>query len=371
MRFLEKGRKSYFCRISAIVVASLMVIFLTAGCKQQTEKQKKKPHTTIKEEKRSAKKAEGGLPKVDFAAFQLYHSAPIVAADQSKSINPKVDCFADAGLDPRIIKRSKGPEIVDALVSESAEFATLAITPVVLQAMQGNKFVIFATIMTTDHDVKVVGHKSLGIDSGASLKGKRVGYVGGTLGEIFLFRYLKKYNIETSDVSLTSTGPAQLRDLYLNNSLDAIVLWEPYVRDILADPGVDKNDVFIDTDTEIYTTRMNLVASPQILENKREEAISIVKAMICGEKLIKENTDASRLCLEKWLDRKPGSLKTVYQEESFRIELDVPSLLENLKAEAEWAYVFVFSGKRAIPDDFTTLVDTSIMEEIAPERVIK
>src|ERR1035437_6088876 len=72
------------------------------------------------------------------AAFQLYASALVVAADQSGKIVPATNCFGDAGLKTTIIKRSKGPEIVDALVGGSADFGTLAITPQVLQALQGS-----------------------------------------------------------------------------------------------------------------------------------------------------------------------------------------------------------------------------------------
>ena len=308
---------------------------------------------------------------VRLAVFQLYVSALVVAADESEKIAPGTDCFADAGVKPVIIKRSKGPEIVDALVGGSADFGTLALTPQVLQALQGSDFVIFATIQTTDHDISVVGRRSAGVTSGASLKGKRVGFVGGTYGEIFLNRYLEKHGLDRSAISLTSAGPAQLRDLFLGKSLDAIIIWEPIVQDILADPAIEKDDVFLDVDRSIYTGRINLVARPQVLKDKQDEARRLVKAMLRGEKLIQEYPDKVRERLELWLDRKPGTLANAFDKDTFKVELDVPGLLRDLKMEAEWAQEAIFHGKGKMPDDFSRYVDASIMQAVAPDRVKK
>jgi ABC-type nitrate/sulfonate/bicarbonate transport system substrate-binding protein len=310
-------------------------------------------------------------PEARLAAFQLYVSGLVVAADESKKIIQEVDCFAEANLGCTIIKRSKGPEIVDALVGGSADFGTLANTPVVLQALQGSDLVIFATIQTTDHDIKVVGHETLGVIEGSSLKGKRIGFVGGTIGEIFLNRYLTKHGIDKSEVTLTSAGPAQLRDLFLSKSVDAIIIWEPIIQDILKDKSVDRNEIFLDVDRSLYVLRMHLVARPQVLKEKREAAQNLVKALICGENLVKKYPDKVRELLELWLDRQPGTLINIFEEETFRIGLDVPKLLVELKQEAEWAQEAVFSGKANIPDDFSRFVDPSILNSIDPDRVKK
>ena len=307
--------------------------------------------------------------QASIAVFQLYVSGVMVAADQSDRVASGRDCFGAAGLRATLIKRSKGPEIVDALVGGSADFGTLAITPVVLQILQGSDLVIFATIQTTDHDIKVIGHRTSGVKDGASLNAKRVGYVGGTFGEIFLDRYLEKHELTRSDIRLTSAGPAQLRDLFLARSLDAIIIWEPTVQDILADSTTQREEIFLDIDTTLYTGRMNLVATPQVLQQKREEAVRLVTSLICGEELIAEHSEKVRATLENWLDRSPGTLKNVFDKDTFHVELDVPALLDNLRTEAAWANRSIFGNKAKIPEDFSFYVDSSIMESVASDRV--
>jgi sulfonate transport system substrate-binding protein len=295
----------------------------------------------------------------------------LVAADRSTKIDENTDCFAQADLNTVIVKRSKGPEVVDALLGGSVEVGTLAITPQAFQALQGNRLVVFATIQTADKDIKVIGHSAAGITHGSSLKGKRIGYVGGTYGEIFLSRYLLKHGIKKNDASLTSAPPAQLRDLFISRSLDAIILWEPFIQDILRDPAIKKNEVFLDVDPTVYTGRINLVARPESLRMKRKEAEKLVKALICGETLLRKNPHRAQESIERWLDRKPGTLNNVFDEGSFRIELNMPALLSDLREEIKWAKDAVFNGKGTTPKDLSPFVDPSIMEAVAPNRVKK
>jgi NitT/TauT family transport system substrate-binding protein len=335
-----------------------MILGLLLGCKS---KQNSKP--------------------VNFAAFELYLSGLVVAASEMKKPEDQKTCIQEAGLNCTIFKRAKGPDMVDVLISGAADFGTLANTPIVFQALQKDTLVIFATIMTTNKDIKVIGHRKFGVNSGADLKGKKVGYVGGTIGEIYLDRYLKKYNITRNDISLTSANPAQLRDYFIpnddningdnKNRLDAIFIWEPTVQDILMDKRINKNDLFIDIDTTLYTLRMHLVATPEKLKMFRHEAALLIEAMICAEQKIKDKPDEARLQIEKWLSRKENTLLDVFDKNSFKLELNVPVLLKELEQEAIWAQTAVYNGKGTIPANYHQYIDYSILDSIAPARVIK
>jgi ABC-type nitrate/sulfonate/bicarbonate transport system substrate-binding protein len=309
------------------------------------------------------------LTEIKLAVLNVYSTGSIVAADRSTEIDPNVNCFAQAGLKPIITKRSKGPEVVDALLGGSAEVGTLAVTPQALQAVQGNQLVAFSTIQTTDKDIKVIGHKSAGIKSGSSLKGKRIGYVGGTYGEIFLSRYLAKYGLKKSDVSLVSSSPAQLRESFVSNSLDALVLWEPFIQDIFDNPATKKDNIFIDVDRKIYVGKINLLARPEFIQKKPKEAEKLVKALLCGEQLIQKYPDKARQSIEKWLDRKPNTLINVFDKSTFKVDLNKTELLSDLKEESKWALESVFSGKGKIPEDFNPFVNDSIMKSVSSERV--
>ena len=311
------------------------------------------------------------IEHINFATFNLYLSGLVVAASEIENTENQKTCIEEADLNCTIFKRAKGPDMVDVLIGGSADFGTLANTPVVFQALQGNTIVIFATIMSTNKDIKVVGHKESGINSGADLKGKKVGYVGGTIGEIFLDRYLKKYGLRKEDINLVSAGPAALRDYFLANELDAIFIWEPTIQDILLDKNVKRNEVFIDVDTTLYTLRMHLVATPEKLKKYRNEAAKLLKALICAEKKVYDSPDKVRLQLEKWLDRKENTLIDVFDKNSFKLELNVPVLLQELEDETIWAQEAVFKGKGIIPQNYNQFVDYSILDSIAPSRVIK
>jgi len=117
--------------------------------------------------------------------------------------------------------------------------------------------------------------------------------------------------------------------------------------------------------------KMHLVSTPQNLVKYENEAKLLLKSLICGEDKIKANPESNRKILEKWLNRKENTLVNVFDEKSFRLELNVPLLLDELKKESIWAQESVFKGKGTIPDDFSKYVDYSILQSIAPDRVIK
>lgn len=330
-------------------------IAILAGCSEQNEEQA----------------PEEGAQKEDVRIAILNHilSTPFVAA-----LIPDDDgltCFDKAGLNPLINKRSKGPEIIDSIISKSVDFGTLAITPQIFQILQGNNLTIFSTYQTSDRDIKFIAKKSAGISSPEQITGKRIGYVGGTYGEIFLERYLEKHAIAKESVVLTSGGPAYLRDLFLNGDLDGAILWEPVVQDIILDQAVSEQDLFIDVDRSIYTARVNLLALPDILEANRSKAEKVVKALICAETYLINEPALVQSRLESWLGRQSDSLDGAFYPETFRLSLDTNSLQSDMYIESVWASTAVFSGKAVIPDDFSIYITDSIMREVAPSRIVK
>jgi ABC-type nitrate/sulfonate/bicarbonate transport system substrate-binding protein len=278
-------------------------------------------------------------------------------------------CFDEAGVLPVINKRSRGPEIVDAIVSGSVDVGTLAITPQALQIAQGTPLVAFATYQTSDLDIKFVARKSTGITSPGLVRGKRLGYVGGTYGEIFMDRYLQKLNVAKTEVTLTSGTPAVLRDLFVNGSLDAIIVWEPTIQDLIRDPGVDASDLLIDVDRSIYTARVNLIAMPDALNRNRVAAERLVQALICAETHLREEPSRVQHSLEKWMDRQQGSLDGVFHPETFNVVLDVNALKSDLASETAWARDAVFAGKATVPTDLGAFIDAEVVRKVAPSRL--
>lgn len=337
--------------MSVLVVFTLVVF---TGCTNQNEN----------------KVSIQGDQKIDVKIAIFHH---ILSTSFVAAMIPDVQgqtCFDKAGINPLINKRSRGPEVVDSLVSGSVEFGTLAITPQVFQILQGDNLTVFATYQTSDRDIKFVGRKSFGLISPAHIKGKRIGYVGGTYGEIFLDRYFKKHSISRDSVILTSGAPAYLRDLFLNGELDGAILWEPVVQDIILDGSIPNSDLYIDIDRSIYTARVNLLALPKTLKEKEAKAKRVIDALICGEYYLKNEPKLVQDQLEKWLGRQTGSLDGAFYPETFRITFDSKALIADLGDEANWANTTIFSGKAFIPNDFSDYISNKIMKQAAPSRII-
>lgn len=336
-----------------LLVGTIAISSLIMGCTDKREPTS--THTLQKED-------------IKIAVFHHILSTSFVAA-QIEDQNGQ-SCFDKAGLNPLLNKRSKGPEVVDAIVSGSVEFGTLAITPQVFQILQGVNLTTFTTYQTSALDIKFVANKSAGITTPNQMKNKRIGYVGGTYGEIFLERYIQKYGIPKKDIILTSGGPAYLRDLLINGELDGAILWEPVVQDLLLADSSNIDKWYIDVDQSIYTARVNLLATPDVLKENKSKAKKLVQALICSEQYLIEQPKLVQTRLEKWLDRPTGSLTGVFHPETFRVTYDEKSLRADLKAESEWAKSAVFNNKVTIPTDFAPYITDEVLKQVNPERII-
>ena len=109
-----------------IVTLVLILVFLIFGCNKDHNSNNTINNDSI--EHKSFK----------LAIFHLYVSSMIISTYKSTSFDKDLDCFKNEKISPEIIKRSKGPEIVDALIGDSADFGTLAVTPIVFQILKGN-----------------------------------------------------------------------------------------------------------------------------------------------------------------------------------------------------------------------------------------
>ena len=94
----------------------------------------------------------------------------------------------------------------------------------------GEHPVVLATTMVSTEDVRLLYFTGAGIGADpATLKGKRVGLVKNTVGDIYLSRLLAKAGLNQSDVSVVHARPADLKSLLLSGELDAATLWDPFV----------------------------------------------------------------------------------------------------------------------------------------------
>ncbi len=287
----------------------------------------------------------------------------------------------DEGIDYRVISVPAGPDIISGLRGggdKAADLGSIAVTPIITMIGAGAHPVVLATGISSDRRVQLVTFTGSGIgEDPKTLKGKKVGYVGSTVGEIYLSRLLNKAGMNEKDIVAVNGRPADVKNLLLRGDIDAAILWDPFVSQAVR----QGNELFskedkksrgkpaVYVDPSLYNMTFNVVALKSKLETQRSAIVMFIRACVKAGDFVKANPEKARRMLEDWLKLEDGDLRHFIETTSFHVSLDVEQMKKDMLAELEW-----LKGRRSdtkIPSDLSPYIDTSLLSEIDKSRVIK
>lgn len=309
---------------------------------------------------------------IQFAQIPVTYSATTqVASDHS---------FYDAeDIKAIIVSVPAGPDVMNALRSRAAGspvIGGIAITPVASMIGAGDHPIILATTLLSDRRVKLVTFDSSGIsEDGNTLKGKRIGIVRNTVGDIYLSRLLEEAQLSQNDVTIANGRPADLKNLLLRGDLDAAILWDPFVvqsvreyrRDVKAGSALDRGKIKVLVEPGLYTLAFNVVTTREKLSGNRDQIKAFLRAVIKAGDYINDNRDTAAAELEHWLALSEDDLKDFVYTTDFRVHLNLPAVENWLKDELVW--LKTINDETIIPQDISSYVDGSLLSEIDPSRV--
>lgn len=276
-----------------------------------------------------------------------------------------------------IVPVQAGPDAVGQLRSPTgSQLATIAVTPVVTLIGAGEHPIVLATTLTSDQQVQLVTFAGNGItDDPKSLRGKKIGRVRNTVGEIYLSRLLEKGGLKASDVELVHGLPADLVNLLVRGELDAAALWDPFpsqVKRRYTDQTgkgqvKDRGEMRVFIDKSLYTLAFNIVTTKQKLVGNEEAVKGLLRALIKVEHHFKTAPHDAQIKLEGWLGLPMGDLDHFMRTTSFRVELDTGRMKQWLGEEMTW--LKSVQEVKVSPVDMSPFVDSSLLQAVAPDRV--
>ena len=282
--------------------------------------------------------------------------------------------IAEQGLDYRVLSVPAGPDVINALRVEGAGevgLGSIATTPVAVMIGAGDQPVVLATLITSPAQVRLVTFESSGISADpASLRGKKVGFVGSTVGEIYLSRLLNKADLTEMDIKAVNARPADLKALLLRGDLDAAVLWDPFVAQVTREAAANNaaNEPKILVDPGLYNLAFYLVAMRRTVDTRRPDLVRFLRACVSAGNAIESDRVAAQKELETWLGLEAGDLKYFLDTTSFKVHLDPDQVISDLNTELEW-----LRGRQAttqIPSDLSTYIDSSLLASIDASLVL-
>jgi ABC-type nitrate/sulfonate/bicarbonate transport system substrate-binding protein len=130
------------------------------------------------------------------------------------------DYFQKVGLSVKIVRFDSGVPQVAAMVSGDIDIGYLAVSPLTSIAARGTDVKAIALAYTGGTQAVVVKPQS-GINSIADLKGKKVGYVRGSIQEYAMQQVLAQKGLNLSDVQSVNVPVALMAAAYQKGSVDA------------------------------------------------------------------------------------------------------------------------------------------------------
>ena len=278
------------------------------------------------------------LTKVILAQNPVPHSAlPIIAKHNGY--------FRQEGLDVEVKEFATGKLCFDAMVGGSADFSTVAETPIMYAGFGQLQVVVVASIESSDLSVKVLARKDKGVNRPGDLQGKLIGTFKGGSAEYFLAQFLRKHGLTMKDVKVTYMQPPELVTAVIRGDLAAIAMWEPHIYNAQKAIG-DQAVVF--TGEDLYTETFHIAVTQDYANRNVLVVERFLRALAKAEEFLKANPERAKQILLAAIPIDAEILNHIWPDFRFDLILE-KSTIDLLEKEAEFA-----KQTGAVPPDSST-----------------
>jgi sulfonate transport system substrate-binding protein len=283
--------------------------------------------------------------------------------------------IAAQGLTYRVLSVPAGPDLITALRVEGAsaiDLGSIATTPVAVMIGAGDHPVVLATLIQSPAQVRLIALAGSGISSDPlSLRGKRIGFVGSTVGEIYLARLLAKAGLTDSDIKGVNGRPADLKASLVRGDLDAAVLWDPFIAQAASEAKAAKAsaDPQIFVESGLYRLSFYLVVPQRSIKARRADLVKYLRALVEAGNAVEGDRRRAQQELEQWLGLQAGDLTYFMDTTSFRVELNPAQVASDLRSELEW--LRSRQPTTRVPEDLSTYIDATLLESVDAARIAR
>jgi len=272
--------------------------------------------------------------------------------------------FANNGLDVTITEQDLGKFSLKEVFEGRADIATVAEAPLVGNSFKRNDYYGFATIHSSDTNIKIIGLKSQGINVPKDLNGKKVGTTRGTVGEFFLYSFLLHYGLNIDDIEVVDKEPSELVEVLQSGEIDAFALREPHVfraKELIGD------DAVVFASENIYVATFNVVAMKDFVQSNPDVVKRFLEALLDAEKFTKENREEAIFIISKDLELDKSYLDSTWDESKFELSLN-QILILTMEDEARWRIQNNLTDSTGVPN-YLDYIYTDALEAVKPEAM--
>lgn len=206
--------------------------------------------------------------------------------------------FKEEGLDVAYKNHILGRDALEDVIHGKADLATVYDIPVIRSIYEGEDLGILTTLHSSTHNHAIAAYKNKGITSIKDLKGKKIAAALGTSTDFFLYSALENEGINRDEVTVINTGPENLIPVFEKNSVDAVVVFNPYLYNL--QKKVNKKDLTL-LYSDAYQDESLLVGNKEYIKQNENKIIKVLKALEKADIYAKNNKNESIGIVDKYL----------------------------------------------------------------------
>ena len=227
--------------------------------------------------------------------------------------------FDQEGLSVTVSYQDGGRYCMDALISKSAEFATVVEVNVAYLGYTGNENVSVVGSIIESTSCGIVGRKSAGIEKPEDLKGKVLALSPGTGSELFAYKFLESHGLARSDVQLRKLQPKAIQGAIIAKEIDAAATWDPFIENSRRALG---EDAFTFFDPKAYVGYMHVAVRRDWAEQHAPEVEAFLRALKRASDFIKSDPKHAQAILAKETAMNLDLVESIWKYFDFSLSLN-------------------------------------------------
>jgi ABC-type nitrate/sulfonate/bicarbonate transport system substrate-binding protein len=271
--------------------------------------------------------------------------------------------FAKNGLDVTIRNYTSGLAAVNGLLNGEVDIAATAEFPLVSRAFAGTNISALATIAITELQ-DIICRKDRGIEQVSDLSGKKIGVTKGTIAEFYLGRFLLTNGLSSTDVTLLNVSPADSAKAITNETVDAIITWQPYAFTL---EGLLGSNAVVWPAQGDQRTFIVEVAKNDWIKQHPDAVNRFLKSLNQAEQYLVEHPSQVEEMIQTKLHYSEDYMAAIWHKNTFSLSLS-QSLVLAMESEARWMINNNLTNQTMLPD-FVNYIYLEGLSSVKPESV--
>nr|WP_320192051.1 ABC transporter substrate-binding protein [uncultured Desulfobacter sp.] len=291
-------------------------------------------------------------------------SAAVYAGDVSALmyIAKENRLFEKYGLEVNLKPFKAGRFAADALLKGESNVATVGEFVMVTNGFKRNDIRLLSCISKFQLNY-LIARKDSGINLAQDLAGKKIGILKNSQPEFHLGIFLAYHKVDEQNVEKVYLNPSRIMDGMTDGSIDASLLWEPYVsmiqkrlgnNSVLWNGQIWKDDHFL------------LMSTAGWIEKNPGAAQRLLQALLESESIVRQNAEKIKAYIISKFEYDPDSYSSIWRKIDLELSLSQAFLLD-LEDQAEWARDKGIVQGTTIPN-YLDLIYMDGLDGVAPKR---